>query len=108
MESYRFPVGLLPVGVTGYTLDEETGEFEVYLGETCSYTVQGYNLKYQSTISGLSRDGDELYLSVAILSEGFDVSGFIESPQCGCGFYCNDIGSVEIKEEEKMELRSSL
>ncbi|KAI3829575.1 hypothetical protein L1987_03701 [Smallanthus sonchifolius] len=136
LESYDFPAGLLPVGVTGYTLDEETGEFEVYLGETCSYTVQGYNLKYQSTISGviskdkitglkgisvkvlffwldiveLSRDGDQLYLSVGILSAGFDISGFIESPQCGCGFDCNDIGSVEIKEDEieKMELSSAL
>ncbi|XP_076912872.1 uncharacterized protein At5g01610-like [Bidens hawaiensis] len=138
LESYGFPAGLLPVGVTGYTLDEESGKFEVYLPDTCSYTVQGYNLKYKSTISGVisqdkisslkgisvkvlffwldivevSRDGDELYLSVGILSAGFDISGFVESPQCGCGFDCNELlGSVEIKEdgnEKIMELSSGL
>nr|XP_043610517.1 uncharacterized protein LOC122582221 [Erigeron canadensis] len=118
LELYDFPTGLLPVGVTGYTLDQTTGAFEVYLPETCKYTVQGYNLRYQSTISGIiskdkltnlkgisvkvlfvwvnivevSRDGDELYLSVGILSASFDISGFIESPQCGCGFDCNGLG----------------
>ncbi|MFS7901667.1 hypothetical protein Hanom_Chr01g00002341 [Helianthus anomalus] len=125
LESYGFPPGLLPVGVTGYTLDEQTGNFEVYIGQTCKYTVQGYNLKYESTISGVisqnkltklkgisvkvlfvwlsivevSRDGDELYLSVGILSAAFDITGFVESPQCGCGFDCNDVASVEIKED---------
>ncbi|KAK9068740.1 hypothetical protein SSX86_012855 [Deinandra increscens subsp. villosa] len=134
LESYDFPAGLLPVGVTGYTLNEETGEFEAYLSETCSYTVQGYNLKYKSTISGVistdkltnlkgvsvkvlffwldivevSRDGNQLDLSVGIISAGFDISGFIESPQCGCGFDCNEIGRVEIGEDENKDLRSSL
>lgn len=117
LEQYDFPAGLLPVGVTGYTLNEDTGDFEVYLPETCSYTVQGYDLKYSSTISGrvsidkltnlkgisvkvlffwlsiveVTRDGDELSLSVGILSAAFDISGFIESPQCGCGFDCNGL-----------------
>ncbi|KAJ9543114.1 hypothetical protein OSB04_022821 [Centaurea solstitialis] len=117
LELFDFPSGLLPVGVTGYTLDEATGEFEAYLGQTCSYSVQGYDLKYQSTISGIiskdkltnlkgisvkvlffwlnivevTRDGDEMSLSVGILSAAFDISGFIESPQCGCGFDCNDM-----------------
>ncbi|KAL8214875.1 hypothetical protein R6Q57_004324 [Mikania cordata] len=134
LEAFDFPAGLLPVGVTGYTLDEQTGEFQVYLGQTCSYTVQGYNLKYQSTISGViskdkltklkgisvkvlffwldivevSRDGDQLYLSVGLLSAGFDISGFIESPQCGCGFDCNGLGSAKIDEDEEVDLRSSL
>ncbi|KAI3668283.1 hypothetical protein L6452_43360 [Arctium lappa] len=117
LEEYDFPAGLLPKGVTGYTLNEDTGEFEAYLGQTCSYSVQGYDLKYKSTISGViakdrltnlkgisvkvlffwlnivevSRDGDQMSLSVGILSAAFDISGFIESPQCGCGFDCNNI-----------------
>lgn len=119
LEQYDFPSGLLPLGVTGYTLNEDTGDFEVYLAETCSYTVQGYDLKYSSTISGrisvdkltnlkgisvkvlffwlniveVTRDGDELSLSVGIVSAAFDISGFVESPQCGCGFDCNGLGS---------------
>ncbi|CAI9288699.1 unnamed protein product [Lactuca saligna] len=57
LEQYDFPAGLLPLGVTGYTLNEDTGEFEAYLSETCSYSVEGYDLKYKSTISGkISKD----------------------------------------------------
>ncbi|KAL4588277.1 hypothetical protein LXL04_001160 [Taraxacum kok-saghyz] len=131
LEQYDFPAGLLPLGVTGYTLNEETGEFEAYLGETCSYSVEGYDLKYKSTISGkiskdkltdlkgisvkvvffwvniveVTRDGDDLYLSVGLLSASFDISGFIESPQCGCGFDCNDI---ETEVEKKIDLKRFL
>ncbi|KAL7597861.1 uncharacterized protein At5g01610 [Lactuca sativa] len=134
LEQYDFPAGLLPLGVTGYTLNEDTGEFEAYLSETCSYSVEGYDLKYKSTISGkiskdkitdlkgisvkvvffwvniveVTRDGDELSLSVGILSASFDISGFIESPQCGCGFDCNDIRIDEITEENKMDMVSVL
>ena len=131
---YDFPPSLLPVGVTGYTLNKATGAFEVYLPDTCSYTVEGYNVKYQSYISGIiskdkvtklkgvtvkvlffwldivevTRDGDELSLSVGIVSASFDISGFVESPQCGCGFDCNEIVVVKVKDdvddEKKMEL----
>lgn len=120
LEEYDFPAGLLPVGVTGYTLDEETGEFQVFLNNACTYSVQGYDLKYQSTISGtiskdkitdlkgisvkvlffwvniveVTRDDDELSLSVGILSASFDISGFVESPQCGCGFDCNSLPEI--------------
>ncbi|KAI3787695.1 hypothetical protein L2E82_00034 [Cichorium intybus] len=134
LEQYDFPAGLLPLGVTGYTLNEDTGEFEVYLGKTCSYSVEGYDLQYKSTISGkiskdkltdlkgisvkvlffwvniveVTRDGDDMYLSVGILSASFDISGFVESPQCGCGFDCNDIATEDITKEKKMNLVSSL
>ncbi|KAI3514674.1 hypothetical protein L1887_13280 [Cichorium endivia] len=116
---YDFPVGLLPLGVTGYDLNKKTGEFKAYMKGTCSFKIQGYDLKYKSTISGViekgklknlkginvkilvvwlnivevSRHGDEIYFSVGIASAGFDVSSFLESPQCGCGFDCNDMVS---------------
>ncbi|GJZ82390.1 hypothetical protein Tco_0647563 [Tanacetum coccineum] len=135
LEQYDFPAGLLPIGVTGYTLNKDTGAFEAYLPETCSYSVQGYDLKYKSTISGIiskdkltklkgvsvkvlffwldivevTRVGDELSLSVGILSASFDISGFVESPQCGCGFDCNEI--IVFKDDvdhEKMKLSSVL
>ncbi|XP_071687106.1 uncharacterized protein At5g01610-like [Rutidosis leptorrhynchoides] len=114
---YDFPVGLLPIGVTGYELNTDTGEFKAYLKETCTFKIQGYNLKYKSTISGViekgklknlsginvkilivwlnivevSRKGDTLDFSVGIMSAGFGVSNFIESPECGRGFDCNDM-----------------
>lgn len=114
LESYDFPVGLLPKGVTSYELDRSTGKFTVYLNKTCSFTIDGYNLRYKSKITGtiskdriknlngiqvkvllfwvniveVTRDGDELDLSVGIVSASFEVDNFDESPQCGCGFDC--------------------
>ncbi|KAJ0475733.1 hypothetical protein HanHA300_Chr13g0469021 [Helianthus annuus] len=103
--AYDFPVGLLPIGVTGYELNKNTDEFKAYLPETCSFKIQGYNLKYKSTISGViekgrlknlkginmkilvvwlnivevSRHGDELDFSVGIMSAGFGVDNLIWS-----------------------------
>ncbi|KAK9055840.1 hypothetical protein SSX86_026925 [Deinandra increscens subsp. villosa] len=114
---YDFPVGLLPKGVTGYELDKSTGEFKAYLKETCSFKIEGYNIKYKTTISGViekgrlknlkginvkilvvwlnivevSRHGDQIDFSVGIMAAGFGVSNFLESPQCGCGFDCNNM-----------------
>ncbi|XP_073066182.1 uncharacterized protein At5g01610-like [Primulina eburnea] len=114
LESYDFPVGLLPKGVTSYELDPSTGNFEVHLDQTCSFTIQGYNLKYSTKVTGtisykriknlkgiqvkilffwiniveVTMDGDDLYLSVGIASASFPVDNFEESPQCGCGFDC--------------------
>ncbi|KAG6431851.1 hypothetical protein SASPL_103419 [Salvia splendens] len=51
--SYGLPEGLLPEGVTNYKLDVSTGKFSVYLDKTCSFTIQGYNLKYKTTITGM-------------------------------------------------------
>ncbi|KAI3741785.1 hypothetical protein L1987_59462 [Smallanthus sonchifolius] len=114
---YDFPVGLLPKGVTGYELNKNTGEFKAYLKETCSFKIQGYDIKYKSTISGViekgrlknlkginvkilvvwlnivevSRHGDQIDFSIGIMSAGFGISNFLESPQCGCGFDCNNL-----------------
>ncbi|KAI3514673.1 hypothetical protein L1887_13279 [Cichorium endivia] len=128
LEEYDFPVGLLPTGVTSYTLNEVTGKFKVKLGDTCKFTVAGYDLKYKSTISGviskgkltklngvsvkvllfwvdiveITRDGDELDFSVGILSAGFDVDQFEESPECGCGFDCDLLESKGNRKTMKM------
>ncbi|XP_076942668.1 uncharacterized protein At5g01610-like [Bidens hawaiensis] len=114
---YDFPVGLLPKGVTGYELNKNTGAFKAYLKETCSFKIQGYDIRYKSTISGViekgrlrnlkginvkilvvwlnivevSRHGDQIDFSVGIMSAGFGISNFVESPQCGCGFDCNEL-----------------
>ncbi|KAL8513413.1 hypothetical protein ACS0TY_012758 [Phlomoides rotata] len=114
LQSYDFPVGLIPKGVTSYELDPSTGKFTVKLNGTCSFDIDGYALKYKSTISGtiskdkikdlkgiqvkvllfwvniveVTRDKDELDFSVGIASASFPLDSFYESPQCGCGFDC--------------------
>ncbi|GFS39748.1 transmembrane protein, putative [Actinidia rufa] len=126
LQEYNFPAGLLPQGVKGYELDASTGKFKVYLNGTCSFKAEGYDLKYKSTISGViskgkiknlngisvkviflwfditevTRDGDDLNLSVGIASAQFGIDNFEESPQCGCGFDC-----VNVEREESVELR---
>ncbi|KAF0927604.1 hypothetical protein E2562_034573 [Oryza meyeriana var. granulata] len=121
LESYDFPVGILPIGVTSYTLDASTGDFTATLNttSTCDFAIQGsYSLRYQPTITGriatdhltdlrgvavkvllfwlniveVTRRGDQLEFSVGILSADFGVDNFFESPQCGCGFDCDDDG----------------
>ncbi|GFP80639.1 uncharacterized protein at5g01610 [Phtheirospermum japonicum] len=123
LRSYDFPAGLLPQGVTSYELDSSTGKFSVYLNKTCSFTIQGYDLKYKSTITGtiskdkikdlkgiqvkilffwvniieVTKDDDELEFSVGIASASFEVDNFYESPQCGCGFDCVNFGKRNIR-----------
>lgn len=118
LRSYGFPVGILPQGVTNYKIDSATGKFSVHLNTTCSFTIQGYDLKYKSTVTGtisegkienlngvqvkillfwvniieVSMDGGDLELSVGIASAEFPVESFDESPQCGCGFDCANGG----------------
>ncbi|KAL2927716.1 hypothetical protein RDABS01_028719 [Bienertia sinuspersici] len=116
LHSYDFPTGLLPKGVSGYELNPETGEFKAYLPESCKFSIDGYDLEYKSTITGvISKDkltnlkgvsvkvfflwlsivevdnkNGELQFSVGIASANFPLEGFEESPQCGCGFDCDD------------------
>ncbi|PON65878.1 hypothetical protein PanWU01x14_113670 [Parasponia andersonii] len=111
---YEFSVGLLPLGVLGYELDTSTGEFSTYLNSSCTFTIDSYQLKYKSTITGktvndklsclfgievkvvflwlsivtVTRHDDELEFSVGFPFVGFPASNFDESPTCGCGFNC--------------------
>ncbi|XP_076888615.1 uncharacterized protein LOC143539081 [Bidens hawaiensis] len=111
LQEYDFPIGLLPTNVTSYTLNKETGEFLVNLGTICDFPYDGYEIKYKPTITGFirrdkltklkgaTRDEGEVDFSVGLLSAGFDVDTFDQSPQCGCGFHC--VGS-EVKSRENM------
>ncbi|XAR61354.1 hypothetical protein NMG60_11035038 [Bertholletia excelsa] len=118
LQSYDFPVGLLPKGVQGYDLDRTTGKFNVYLNGSCSFSLEGsYQLKYKATISGILykgrlsnlsgisvkvlfiwlnivevvRTGEDLQFSVGIASADFPVDNFEICPQCGCGLDCDDV-----------------
>ncbi|KAJ0235700.1 Uncharacterized protein HA466_0264830 [Hirschfeldia incana] len=123
LQSYNFPVGILPKGIASYDLDKSTGKFHAYFNKSCSFALQGsYQLDYKSTISGVIsenkltkltgvkvkvlfvwlnivevlRKGDQLEFSVGITSANFAIREFYESPQCGCGFDCN---GLELKTE---------
>ncbi|XP_057743424.1 uncharacterized protein LOC130961510 [Arachis stenosperma] len=122
LQQYGFPVGLLPKGIIGYALNKETGEFAAYMDATCSFSIEGYTLKYKSTITGVitqgrlynlkgvsvkilllwlnivevKRDGDEIQFSVGIASANFGVENFYESPQCGCGFDCVTVNTLPL------------
>lgn len=115
LESYNFPIGILPKGCLDYDLDADSGEFSAYFNSTCSFSLEGsYQLRYQSTISGrisdsqlsnlhgvsvkillfwiniieVTRHGDQLEFSVGIASADFPIDNFYECPQCGCGLDC--------------------
>ncbi|KAI3805909.1 hypothetical protein L1987_21797 [Smallanthus sonchifolius] len=118
IESYGFPKGILPIGVTGYELDKSTGKFKAFFNGTCSFSLEGtYDLKYKSAIGGIISKGkltnltgvsvkvfffwlnivevytteDELGFSVGIASAGFPIDNFEMCPQCGCGMDCNGV-----------------
>ncbi|XP_026451513.1 uncharacterized protein LOC113351796 [Papaver somniferum] len=114
LQGYDFPVGLLPVGVTGYELDKSSGKFAVHFGAgDCSFPLSGYQLKYKSTITGVISKGklinlsgisvrvlfvwaniievlkrDQLQFSIGIASAYFPIDSFYDSPKCGCGLNC--------------------
>ncbi|KAJ4727706.1 Protein of unknown function, DUF538 [Melia azedarach] len=120
LQEYDFPVGLLPKGVTSYELNNETGKFSAQMNDACSFTIESYELKYKSTITGVIskdklknlkgisvkilflwlniveviRDGEDLEFSVGIASAVFPVDNFEECPECGCGFDCNQFNGI--------------
>ncbi|GAB4829922.1 hypothetical protein Ancab_019568 [Ancistrocladus abbreviatus] len=132
LQEYDLPIGLLPSGVLDYELNSTTGAFKVYLNGTCTFSIDSYELKYRSTITGVIstdelkslkgvtvkvlffwlniqeviRDGDELEFSVGIASADFPVSNFNECPSCGCGFDCITVkGKEGLGRKKKTKLR---
>ncbi|XBJ18121.1 uncharacterized protein LOC119307362 [Triticum dicoccoides] len=121
LEKFGFPKGILPVGVTGYTLRRSDGAFQVFMDKDCEFEVDGgYKLTYKQTISGrvaggslwdlrgvsvkiffvnwgidqvLMADADHLMFYVGPLSQAFTSDNFEESPQCRCrGHGVADVG----------------
>ncbi|XP_057549197.1 uncharacterized protein LOC130827482 [Amaranthus tricolor] len=118
--NYGLPVGILPKGITDYQLNKQTGEFKLFFPRTCKFSIDGYDLEYKSTISGVISQNritklkgvsvrifiiwltinevyklnDQLQFVVGIVSTNFPLDGFFESPTCGCGFDCDDDNHV--------------
>ncbi|XP_071687114.1 uncharacterized protein [Rutidosis leptorrhynchoides] len=127
IQDYGFPVGLLPSSVKSYDLNRETGEFMVTLRDKCSFPFDGYDVKFKEVFSGVikidkltklkgisagkfwvsmdiveaTRLGDEVDFSAGVFSLGFDVEDFEKSPQCGCGFDCDDL---KVKDDKLLDL----
>ncbi|KAL0927998.1 hypothetical protein M5K25_002228 [Dendrobium thyrsiflorum] len=123
LQSYNFPIGLLPKGALGYDLDPATGKFSAYFNGTCSFSLESYQIRYQSTISGtistnhlsnlhgisvkvllfwinineVIRTENYLEFSVGIASADFTIDNFYVSPQCGCGLNCDGVGGVKLR-----------
>ncbi|EYU42224.1 hypothetical protein ABFS82_O001500 [Erythranthe guttata] len=121
IESYGFPVGILPKGVTHYDLDTCSGKFNAYLNGSCSFSLEGsYELKYKPEISGYiykdkltnlsgvsvklyfvwlnivevkKTSGENLEFSVGIASADFPIINFYVCPNCS-NFDHNYVSSI--------------
>ncbi|PWA69558.1 hypothetical protein CTI12_AA297290 [Artemisia annua] len=109
LQSYNLPVGVLPAGVAGYTLDSNSGQFWVNLTNECKFNEGGHKIKYESIITGVitqnnlgdldgvkvktaffwssiknvNRDQDQLGFKVGIFgTKSFPISDFSYSPEC--------------------------
>lgn len=56
LKQHGLPMGLLPKGVTNFTLEETSGKFEVHLDRSCNSKFEN-ELHYDRNISGILRYG---------------------------------------------------
>ncbi|CAN4113641.1 unnamed protein product [Withania somnifera] len=114
LQHYDFPIGVLPEGVIGYELNPKTGEFSVYLNDSCRLIKGVISKGRLRKLSGVSvkvvllwwlnivevmRSGDNLQFSVGFTSASFPIGSFERCPRCECGLYCvhEDDGDVKQK-----------
>ncbi|KAL6868313.1 hypothetical protein ACP4OV_015158 [Aristida adscensionis] len=107
LQSYGFPPGILPAGVTDYILRSD-GSFEAHLARECEIGMEKLKVHYSSRIAGniqngsihgmegvkvkvllswygireIERDGDDLHFHAGLLKKSFPVNDFSSSPQC--------------------------
>ncbi|XP_010239202.1 uncharacterized protein LOC104585015 [Brachypodium distachyon] len=106
--NYGFPPGILPQGVQSYVLNAD-GSFSVSLPSDCEIDVDGFKLRYKSSIhgniksmlinglggvsvnlaifqslgiNGVERSGDKLKFEAGVVSKSFAVDIFAVSPRC--------------------------
>ncbi|KAL6841278.1 hypothetical protein ACP4OV_028796 [Aristida adscensionis] len=107
LQSYGFPPGILPAGVTDYILRSD-GSFEAHLARECEIGMEKLKVHYSSRIAGniqngsihgmegvkvkvllswygireIERDDDDLHFHAGLLKKSFPVNDFSSSPQC--------------------------
>lgn len=110
LQSFGFPVGLLPSNVADYSINRTTGEFSVNLSDKCKLTLppDNYLATYSKivrgtivknkiaqldgirvralfqwwSITGIKSSGDNLVFEVGMLSAKYPAKNFNESPPC--------------------------
>ncbi|CAI8603760.1 unnamed protein product [Vicia faba] len=134
IRTFNFPPGILPQGVTGYQLNESSGDFRADLNGSCIFSLQdSYQLSYNSTITGritdnrltdlrgisvkvlffwvnileVVRKGHDLDFSVGVTTASFPLDSFFVSPQCGCGLDCDVLRIRKLKLNTKNPSLSS-
>ncbi|XP_073132267.1 uncharacterized protein [Henckelia pumila] len=108
--SYGFPLGLLPTGVSSYTINRTSGVFSLHLGESCRVTLppDNYLATYSPTITGkivenriaelqgisvraffkwwgitgIRSSGQDLVFEVGVVTAKYPSKNFDRSPDC--------------------------
>nr|GMC76387.1 uncharacterized protein LOC109186882 [Ipomoea batatas]GME03375.1 uncharacterized protein LOC109186882 [Ipomoea batatas] len=107
---YGFPIGLLPTSVRGYSINQTTGSFVLFLDDKCRITLppDNYLATYSKKITGkivenriaeldgisvkaffkwwgitgIRSSGDNLVFEVGMVTAKYPSKNFDESPEC--------------------------
>lgn len=95
LRSHALPIGLLPKGITNFSIDPSTGRFEVHLTQACGAKFET-QVRYDWNISGTLRYGQIGELSGVTAQElflWFPVKGIrVDIPSSGIIYF--DVGVV--------------
>lgn len=95
LNSHGLPVGLLPKGITNFSIDPLYGRFEVHLPQSCAAQFETH-LHYDSTVSGTLNYGQISDISGVAAQElflWFSVKGIrVDIPSSGLIYF--DVGVV--------------
>ncbi|PRQ41510.1 hypothetical protein RchiOBHm_Chr3g0447641 [Rosa chinensis] len=96
LRQYGLPIGLLPKGITEYSLDDSSGEFRVFLPQPCRAKFEN-QVRYDFNVSGtltFGRIADLSGVSAQELFLWFPVKGIrVDVPSSGLIYF--DVGVVD-------------
>ncbi|KAM5561927.1 hypothetical protein ABKV19_022492 [Rosa sericea] len=96
LRQYGLPIGLLPKGITEYSLDDSSGEFRVFLPQPCRAKFEN-QVRYDLNVSGTltyGRIADLSGVSAQELFLWFPVKGIrVDVPSSGLIYF--DVGVVD-------------
>ncbi|XP_059298651.1 uncharacterized protein LOC132051533 [Lycium ferocissimum] len=95
LNSHGLPVGLLPNGITNFSMDPSSGRFEAHLPQSCAAQFETH-LRYDSTVCGILNYGQISNISGVTAQElflWFAVKGIrVDIPSSGLIYF--DVGVV--------------
>ncbi|KAL6146954.1 hypothetical protein ACLB2K_057630 [Fragaria x ananassa] len=96
LRQYGLPIGILPKGITKYSLDDTNGEFRVFLPQPCHAKFEN-QVRYDFNVSGtlsFGRIADLSGVSAQELFLWFPVKGIrVDVPSSGLIYF--DVGVVD-------------